>query len=477
MRQPQKARLHEIAQVDVDRRCEDRQDHQREADHHEADERHGDAPLRRHARDDDVRGRTDDRAVAAEAGAEREAPPDRLKIRDAHRPHVLNQRNHRRNERNVVEERRNDRTHPQDEHRRLRHVTAREIDAMHRKIADDARLHEAADGDEETDEEEDRRPLDAVHRVLDELFLADQKEQEERARNRDERRLKTRERMEEEHQDDQSENEQTLPEKRDVFELVPFILLHHESLELRLRRQMLAVEQDEDRRDDDEVDDRDDREVLNERRERQLLDGAADHDVRRIADERRRAADVRRDDLRQKIRHDIDMELRRDAERDRHHQENRRHVVKERRANGRDQRQVDQEIHGIGLRLLRRPDSNKIEESRLARDGDDDHHADQKPERVEVDVVDGGLLRHDAHDDHEDCADHRNDRAVDLLRDDHRIHRDEDDTSYCFLFHKNLLEFDCLPGSLLHLLSAFPRQAGEAGKRRTADRKIDGALG
>ena len=428
-----KDRLHQIAQVDVDRRREDRQDHQREADQHEADERHGDAPLRRHARNDDVCRRTDDRAIAAEAGAEREAPPDRLKVRDAHRPHVLNQRNHRRNERNVVEERRDDRAHPQDEHRRLRHVAAREIDALHRKVANDARLHEAADGDEETDEEEDSRPFDAVHRVLDELFLADQKEQEERTRNRDERGLKTRERMKEEHQDDQSEHEQALPEKRDVLELVPLVFLHHESLKLGLRRQMLAIEQDEDRRDEDEVDDRDDREVLDERRERQLLDGAADHDVRRIADERRRAADVRRDDLRQKIRHDVDMKLRRDAERDRHHQEHRRHVVEECRADGRDQRQVDQEIHRVGLRPLCRPDGDEIEQPCPARDGDDDHHADQKSERVEVNVVDGGLLRHDAHDDHEDRAGHRNDRAMNLLRDDHRVHCDEDDASYCFL--------------------------------------------
>ena len=173
------------------------------------------------------------------------------------------------------------------------------------------------------------------------------------------------------------------------------------------------------------------------------------------------------------------MELRRDAEGDGHHEEHRRHVVKERRANGRDQRQVDQEIHGVRLRLLCRPDGDEVKQPCLARDGDDDHHADQEPERIEIDVVDGGLLRHDAHDDHEDGADHRDDRAVNLFRDDHRIHRDKDDTSYCFLSHKNLLESQTANehSSPYTLLPAFPRQAGEAEERQTADRKIDGALG
>ena len=202
---------------------------------------------------------------------------------------------------------------------------------------------------------------------------------------------------------------------------------------------------------------------------RQFLDGAADHDVRRIADERRRAANVRCDDLRQKIRHNIDMQLRRDAERDRHHEEHRRHVIEKSRTNGSDQRKIDQEIHRVGFRLFSCPDGDEVEQPRLARDGDNDHHADQKPEGVEVDVVDGGLLRHDAHDDHEQCADHRNDRTVDLLRDDHRIHRNEDDTSYCFLFHKNLLEFDCLPDSLLHL-SVRPPPSSWRGRRTTDSR-------
>ena len=173
------------------------------------------------------------------------------------------------------------------------------------------------------------------------------------------------------------------------------------------------------------------------------------------------------------------MELRRDAERDRHHQEDRRHVVKERRANGRDQRKIDQEIHGFGFRHLRCPDGDEIEEPGLARDGDDDHHADQESERVEIDVVDGCLLCHDARDDHEERADHRDDRAVDLLRDDHRIHRDEDNASYYFLFHKNLLENFRLSttGSRCTLLPALLRQAGEAEKDGQPTEKIDEALG
>ena len=54
---------------------------------------------------DDVRGCTDHRAVAAEAGAGSQCPPHVVGMADAHEAlHILDQRNHGSRERNVVDE-------------------------------------------------------------------------------------------------------------------------------------------------------------------------------------------------------------------------------------------------------------------------------------------------------------------------------------------------------------------------------------
>lgn len=64
--------LEQIAHVDVDRREDDREQHEREADLEVADEADVHAALRRHPRHDEVRRGADERSVAAEARAERE---------------------------------------------------------------------------------------------------------------------------------------------------------------------------------------------------------------------------------------------------------------------------------------------------------------------------------------------------------------------------------------------------------------------
>ena len=156
----QKNSVLEIAEIDVDARDDDCEDHDGERDLHEAEEGDRASALRRHGRDDDVRARADERTVAAEACAECERPPHRREIAKPHASHILDERDKRRDERDIVDERRCDRTHPQDEHRRRVLVAVRDLDRLRREHPDDARLDERADEDEQPAEEEDRRPLD-----------------------------------------------------------------------------------------------------------------------------------------------------------------------------------------------------------------------------------------------------------------------------------------------------------------------------
>jgi len=85
------------------------------------------------------------------------------------------------------------------------------------------------------------------------------------------------------------------------------------------------------------------------RREIQLFDqfavgGSRDEDVRRVADERRGAADVRGEDLDEHERDRVDVERVGEQERDRDDQQDRRDVVQERRQHRRGDRQ--REHHG-----------------------------------------------------------------------------------------------------------------------------------
>jgi hypothetical protein len=76
----------------------------------------------------------------------------------------------------------------------------------------------------------------------------------------------------------------------------------------------------------DEHHDDDRRQVVDEVVERQI-NLAADQDVRRVADQGRRAADVRGDDLREQERVRIDLQRLGDHQRHRHRQQHRRDVV------------------------------------------------------------------------------------------------------------------------------------------------------
>ena len=140
--------------------------------------------------------------------------------------------------------------------------------------------------------------------------------------------------MHDEEADGQRNDEQAFLQQGRIGNLALGIEPHDLLLEIRLRVELLAVNRDEHELYEDEDQDCDAREIGEEIHEVQA-NSTADHDVRRVADQRCRAADVRGQDLRDQVRFDIDLELCRDAERDWHGQQDRRDVVEEGRADHR----------------------------------------------------------------------------------------------------------------------------------------------
>ena len=151
----------------------------------------------------------------------------------------------------------------------------------------------------------------------------------------------------------------------------------------------------------------------------------ADHDVGRVADERRRAADVGGHDLGEEERHRVDVEQA--AHRDGHRpdEQDRRHVVEQ----GREHRgQADEQHHdvpGVALREARALDGEVLEDAREPHHGDEEHHAQEHAERVEVDVLHSRVEADHVEDEQDHRADDGDERAVHLLRHD-GDHRDDE---------------------------------------------------
>jgi hypothetical protein len=113
-----------------------------------------------------------------------------------------------------------------------------------------------------------------------------------------------------------------------------------------------------------------------------------DHDVRRIADQGRRSADVRREDLDQNERHSRDPQQIGQKQRHRYDKQDRRQVVEKCRQHGRGTGEQEDQTEWAPLRELRDPQRDVGEHTRALRQRDQDHHPDQQPERFPVDRLD-----------------------------------------------------------------------------------------
>ena len=132
--------------------------------------------------------------------------------------------------------------------------------------------------------------------------------------------------------------------------------------------------------------------MLDEHDEGKLFDRAADHDVRRVADERRRAADVRGDDLREEVGHGVQLQNAGDAKRYRHHEEHSCHIIEKGGKHRRNKTEIDEDAARLCLGGFCRLDGHIIKKPRLLRHTDEHHHTDEEPQRFKVHMVQRRLL-------------------------------------------------------------------------------------
>ena len=140
---------------------------------------------------------------------------------------------------------------------------------------------------------------------------------------------------------------------------------------------------------------------------------AADHDVLRVAGDRRGRPDIRGHRHRQQVRERPASHRQRQFEHQRGQHQTDRVVDQEggKDAGGRDHR-AEQDHRAS--RPLHDPGGGGGEEAREPQAGDDDHHAEQQRDRIEVDRLVGVFERQGARCDHQAGADQRDAGPVDV---------------------------------------------------------------
>ena len=259
-------------------------------------------------------------------------------------------------------------------------------------------------------------------RLLD--ALARDQHEDARRRERDDAGLDAERAVGHEAHDDEGDHDDALAQEDRVLDLLPLVEVSERVLVRVVDAELSAEEQVEQREHHGEREQRR-RSVVEDEVDEGVARRRADHDVGRVADQRRRAADVGGHDLGEEERHRVDVEQA--AHRDGHgaDEQDRRHVVEQ----GREQRgQADEEHHdvpGVALREPRALDGEVLEDARELHHGDEEHHAQKDAERVEVDVAHGLVEGYDMDDEQDHRADDGDERAVHLLRHD-GDHRDDE---------------------------------------------------
>ena len=121
----------------------------------------------------------------------------------------------------------------------------------------------------------------------------------------------------------------------------------------------------------------------------------SDHDVRRVADQRARTADIRRQYLRHDIRNRIQIHFLRDRECHRSYQKNRGYIIQKSRQNRCDNDKEDHHLPRVALSDLCRFYCQVLKHPGMLYDCDKHHHADQQPDGVVVDIrYSGAYVQH-----------------------------------------------------------------------------------
>mmetsp|Transcript_26340 Transcript_26340/g.40577 ORF Transcript_26340/g.40577 Transcript_26340/m.40577 type:complete len:421 (-) Transcript_26340:629-1891(-) len=313
----------------------DREDHGREPnleEVHEGDVVALDLGLGRH---DDVGRRADEGAVAAEARAERQRPRQRLDVEPHHvGNHLLHDGDHGGGEGDVVDEGREDGRGPADQEDRERLAAAWRDAGDHAgegvgDEAEEAELTHTLDDDEERGEEQQRVPLHRVQRLVAVVHV-ERHQQPHGPHDRDPGRVKMGDRVKEEGADDTRQHRAALhqqPAVRDGVHLLELRDVHDEGA-LDSVAEVPGQEVEHRWRRDDHTGAEVEEEVV----EVEVLgEHVANDDVGRVADHGGRAADVGEDGLADEEGARVDVHELAQLARHGRDQQDRRHVVEERR--------------------------------------------------------------------------------------------------------------------------------------------------
>ena len=323
----------------------DRHQHHREA--HAQVARKGDRMpmLGRDAREHHVCRSADQRAVAAQARAQGQRPPQRGDIH-AVRLHRKDQRDHGGDKRDVVEYGREHRRAPQDEQHEQHGVAAGHLDQRIAQHGDDAGLLHAADHDEQAGEEQNGRPLDAEHDLFG-VLLADQQHYCSTAQC-DNARIHAERAVEHKAEHDHNDHHNALDQQRVVLDRLVFIQLHDSGHLVRLDDELFAEHEIEAHAQRCHDKHHCDTGIAHEVHEAQAR-LRTDHDIRRVADQSRRTADVGGEDLRQQEGHRVNAQNAGDRDRHRAHQQHGRHVIQERREHRGQDGEQQHDLPGVAL--------------------------------------------------------------------------------------------------------------------------------
>ena len=180
-----------------------------------------------------------------------------------------------------------------------------------------------------------------------------------------------------------------------------------------------------------------DRRVDDDEVEERVASGRADHDVRRIADEGRRAADVRRHDFNHEERNRVHLEQLANGKRHGADEQHRGDVVEECRKHGREQHIHNHDVPRVTLGDMGGFDGQVAEHARLLHDGHEQHHAEQHANGVEVNMRHSLVERHNVRKKQHGCATNGDERTMHLFRhherDDDKEHRNSE---YCVEIHR-----------------------------------------
>ena len=253
---------------------------------------------------------------------------------------------------------------------------------------------------------------------------------------RDDRRFDAERAVAHEADDHAHEHDDRNLQQAHVFDLLFRIELEH-AIAVFVGNMQAAAIQEVEHHEHDGQNHAHDRRVDDDEVEERVASGRADHDVRRIADEGRRAADVRRHDFNHEERNRVHLEQLANGKRHGADEQHRGDVVEECRKHGREQHIHDHDVPRVALGDMGGFDGQVAKHARLLHDSHKQHHAEQHANGVEVNMRHSLVERHNVRKKQHGCATNGDERTMHLFRhherDDDKEHRNSE---YCVEIHR-----------------------------------------